>query len=229
MGSPVTDEDADDDERPQHHVEITEGFYIGIYPVTQSQHERVCPTDYRLQTERANFPIVNVSWFDAIGFCNELSKLEGLLPFYGVEADSVSMEHGEGYRLPTEAEWEYACRAGTTTAWSYGEDMTRMEDFGWCECNASQPVGGKHPNAWGIYDMHGNVWEWCWDWYAPYMEYVMSRVQRDPIGPSTGESRVIRGGSFFFEAWNARSAYRIGERPSTRSDTIGFRIVRTYC
>jgi formylglycine-generating enzyme required for sulfatase activity len=227
MGSPESDRDADDDEKPQHRVRLPRDFYLAIYPATHGQYGKVCPTDYRLESDRAGFPIVGVSWLDAVTFCNALSEREGIEPYYRVDRELVQVRAGDGYRLPTEAEWEYACRAGSTTKWSFGEDAAQIERYGWCDCGSYQPVGLKEPNAWGLYDMHGNVWEWCWDWYAPYVEQAASFSKQDPCGPTIGRHRVMRGGSFYFQPWNARSAYRIGEHPTSRSDNIGFRLART--
>jgi formylglycine-generating enzyme required for sulfatase activity len=158
---------------------------------------------------------VYVSHDDAVEFCRRLSKQEGV-----------------EYRLPTEAEWEYACRAGTTTAFSFGDDEAKLGQYAWYDKNAwdigekyAHRVGQKLPNPWGLYDMHGNVWEWCQDWYAPYgSETVVS----DPVGPAQGDYRVLRGGSFLNLTSYVRSAFRYAYQPVNRNTNFGFRAARTY-
>ena len=152
-----------------------------------------------------------MSWEDAVEFCRKLSELP------------VEKEAGNVYRLPTEAEWEYACRAGTTTKYSLGDDDSELGTYAWFTENSgskSHPVGGKLPNAWGLYDMHGNVWEWCQDWYGAYPD----RAVTDPTGTRTGSIRVHRGGSWSHAAENCRSAYRGRGYPSSRYDYSGFRV-----
>ncbi len=189
---------------------------------------------------------MNVSWNDAVTFCNELSKSEGIAPYYRLEP--VEIAGGDGYRLPTEAEWEYACRAGTTTRYSSGDDPESLAGVG----NVADatlmaaglrvpadlgrirgrdgyvftaPVGQFRPNAFGLHDMHGNVGEWCWD---PYQEdyYKRSPID-DPAGPVWASSRVIRGGSWFESPKDMRSADRISSTPEGRSFYGGFRIARS--
>ncbi len=146
----------------------------------------------------------NVSWDDAIAFCNKLSELEGLKPYY--QLGVVSQPGGEGYRLPTEAEWEYACRAGSTTRYSFGDDAARLGGTLVDGNSGGKPhsVGQKRPNAWGLYDMHGNVLEWCWDGYAP--GYFQQTPGADPVGPSQAADRVLRGGSWISIPQRAQSA-----------------------
>jgi formylglycine-generating enzyme required for sulfatase activity len=160
----------------------------------------------------AENPVEQVSWEDAVEFCRKLSEL------------SAEKAAGNVYRLPTEAQWEYACRAGTTTQFSFGDDESDLGDYAWYRENSASkahPVGGKQPNAWGLYDMHGNVWEWCQDWYDDYPSGAVT----DPTGPADGSGRVIRGGGWDFIAEICRSAYRSGFGPSFRSlSDCGFRV-----
>ena len=133
---------------------------------------------------------------------------------------------GHVYRLPTEAEWEYACRSGTTTAYGFGDDASRLGDYGWFDGNSdsrTHPVGEKKPNAWGLYDMHGNVWEWCQNWYGVYP----SGSATDPTGATSGSNRVFRGGGWNGDAGSGRSANRIGNIPGFRFGNLGFRVLRS--
>jgi formylglycine-generating enzyme required for sulfatase activity len=166
----------------------------------------------------AENPVENVSWEDAVEFCRKLSELP---------AEKAA---GNVYRLPTEAEWEYACRAGTTTNFSFGDDESDFGDYAWCvensanethnSANETHPVGDKLPNAWGLYDMHGNVLEWCQDWYGDYPSGSVT----DPSGATSGSNRVSRGGSWGYSAEGCRSALRYGGLPSFRYDYFGFRV-----
>jgi len=190
-------------------------------------------------------PVEKVSWYDALVFCNKLSIKEGLNPVYSISGKTNPSEWGDvpssnnstwnaavidksknGYRLPTEAEWEYACRAGTTTAYNTGDTIS--DNTGWYSSNSgskTHQVGLKPANAWGLYDMHGNVWEWCWDWYGS--SYYSSSPTNDPMGASSGSSRVVRGGSWYSSAEYTRSAYRRYDDPYYRSYNLGFRLVRS--
>ena len=198
------------DEEPQHEVMLTKWFMLGLHEVTQSQYERVMgknPSSFK----GANNPVEWVSWEDAVKFCQKLSALP---------AEKAA---GRVYRLPTEAEWEYACRAGTTTKYSFGDDDTELGNYAWFSGNSgktSHPVGGKQPNAWGLYDMHGNVWEWCQDWYGDYPSGAVT----DPTGAASGSGRVGRGGSWFITAEFCRSALRGRYYPSSRYYYFGFRV-----
>jgi formylglycine-generating enzyme required for sulfatase activity len=229
MGSPDSDQDADDDEKPQHRVRITRPFYLGACPVTQAQYQAVMgenPSHFKDQPES---PVENLSWYDAVRFCNRLSEREDLRAFYTIEGERVTVPDwgGAGHRLPTEAEWEYACRAGTTTRYSFGDDPAALGDYAWCSgnsANTTHPVRQKHPNPWGLYDMHGNVCEWCRDvWDTNY--YKDSPVE-DPLGPSQATNRVIRGGSWYDDPRNLRSASRLWSWPENRYSILGFRVAR---
>ena len=214
MGSPAFEADRTDDET-QHRVKITKPFYLSVHEVTQQQYEVVMgnnPSEHK----DANNPVENVSWYDAIEFCQKLSKQEGV-----------------EYRLPTEAEWEYACRAGTTTTYSFGDSASQLNEYAWYLANSgsqsyqpstTHPVGEKLPNAWGLYDMHGNVYEWCQDWYAAYGS---ENVVFDPTGPASGERRVLRGGAFLDLLVNVRAADRGMGRSTVRGYNSGFRLART--
>ena len=203
MGS----EHGEDDERPVHEVQITKGFWVGKTPVTQAQWERVMgynPSHFK----GTKNPVERVSWNDSQQFIMTLNHL-------------IS---GGGFSLPTEAQWEYACRAGSTGAFCFGDDESRMGEYAWCDENSGDtphPVGEKKPNAWGLYDMHGNVWEWCQDWYGKYL----SDVQTDPTGAVSGSLRVKRGGSWYFSASCCRSAFRSNSPPVSQDYLNGFRLV----
>ena len=212
MGSPGTEDGRFGSEVP-HRVTLSQGYWLGRFEVTQAQWEAVMgnnPSFYR----GSNHPVEQVSWEDVQGFIEKVNRSAG---------NSV-------YRLPTEAEWEYACRAGTTTRWSFGDDETQLGDYAWYVDNAwntglqyARPVGTKLPNPWGLYDVHGNVWEWCQDWYGDYL----IGAQIDPIGPASGWARVFRGGSFYDVARITRSATRNNYTPGDHFNYLGFRLLRT--
>ncbi len=232
---------------PRHSVRISKNYYLGINPVTVGEFKRfVDKAGYETEGERDGTgaygwtgsdwkqasqttwrtpgfsqtdkdPVVCISWGDADAYCRWLSEIEG-----------------RSYRLPTEAEWEYACRAGSSTSYCFGDDTTRLGEYAWYWENSGRrtwfgaikdrkthPVGQKSPNAWGLYDMHGNVWEWCNDWYGEYS----SGSATDPTGASSGSYRVSRGGSWSYEAASCRSARRSWSVPSLRSLFLGFRLV----
>jgi len=205
-----------EDEHPLHRVRITKPFYMGIYEVTQAQYERVMgknPSRFK----GPNNPVEQVSWNDAVEFCRRLSRKDGA-----------------AYRLPTEAEWEYACRAGTTTPFYTGETISTDQanyDGNYAYGSGRKgvyrekplPVGGFPPNAFGLYDMHGNVWEWCGDWCGG--KYYAESALDDPRGPAAGKYRVLRGGSWRGGPWDARSANRGGVTPGYRAANGGFRVV----
>ena len=203
-------------EAPKHRVRITRPFHLGMFEVTQGEYERVMGTNPSHHKGDPRRPVERVTWHEAVEFCRSLSSLE---------AEQVA---GRSYRLPTEAEWEHACRAGTTTAWYSGDEESGLKSvawygFGWG--GRSHPVGQKKPNAWGLYDMHGNVWEWCSDWHDT--TYYANSPPEDPTGPASGSRRVVRGGSWFHNAPISRSAYRNPDRPSFRSHSYGFRVAFT--
>jgi formylglycine-generating enzyme required for sulfatase activity len=225
MGSPDSDSDAYPPEMPQHPVRITQAFYLGVHEVTQGQYRAVTgqnPSHFKGSDE---LPVEQVSWNDAIAFCNKLSEREGLKPYYSL--DGAVQPGGEGYRLPTEAEWEYACRAGSTTRFSFGDDAASVGEYAWYAGNSgskTQPVGQKRPNAWGLYDMHGNVWEWCWDGYDE--SYYRQSPVADPGGPAQAAGRVDRGGSWRRSPRFCRSANRSRLAPRNRNSRLGFRVAR---
>jgi sulfatase modifying factor 1 len=187
-------------------------YRLGLFPVTQSQYARV--TAERPSTARGGrLPVEGVSWADAVRFCNALSRREGLTPAYSLHTGGEGADWdvgADGYRLPTEAEWEYACRAGTT-----GPRYGPLDEIAWYRGNAQDrvhDVGGKRPNAWGLHDMLGNVWEWCWDLYDPEVY---------------GAYRVLRGGGWSDEHWSCRASVRRRSHPTFRIDDVGFRVARS--
>jgi len=214
MGSPDSEEDRKSDEGPQHRVTISRGFWMGKYEVTQAQWRRIMSDDPDPSHFKGdNLPVELVTWHDCVEFCARLTQRErqaGRLPA------------GYAFRLPTEAEWEYACRAGTTTRYYTGDSESDLPRAGWYSGNSGEkthPVGQKEPNAFGLYDMHGNVLEWCDDWYGPYS----GEAQKDPRGPSSGSGRVFRGG-WYSGARNCRSANRNGHTPDYAWYDVGFRV-----
>ncbi len=220
MGSPPDEHHRNRDEL-QHQVTISRPFYLQTTEVTNRQWRKVMGGGFFGKRGRGNLPVVRVSWYDCMKFIQELNRLEQ-----------------RRYRLPTEAEWEYACRAGTTTAYSFGPRLSCTQAM-FCnntrkcpKCvgvvkkrglmpNSPAPVASFPPNPWGLYDMHGNVWEWCQDWYAPYPTSLVI----DPKGPKDGNKKVRRGGSWFKHAWFCRSANRNYSHPASRYRTVGFRLV----
>ena len=229
MGSTAWDKDGQPDERPEHRVRINRPFYLGICEVTQQEYSRVMGANPSSEQLSPQQPVETVSWFDAVQFCNRLSEKEKVRPYYQIAGETVTIVGGDGYRLPTEAEWEYACRAGSTTKWSCGDDLQQLDQYAWYNGNAgshSHPVGEKLPNAFGLYDMHGHMWEWCWDRYGE--DYYRQSPVDDPQGPSSGALRIERGG----DGWHSdpphlRSAYRDHQIPSLRFRDLGFRIAQT--
>jgi sulfatase modifying factor 1 len=227
MGSPESEEGRFVAERPAHDIRISP-FACMRFPVTRCLYAEIMGKDPgRPKRTAADLPVSNVAWFDAVAFCNRLSEREGLVPCYQVEGEQILWDRvAGGYRLLTEAEWEYACRAGTSTRWSFGDDEGRLGDYAWFDGNSNRKprsVGRKLPNAWGLYDMHGNVWEWCWDWFGPYT----AERQIDPAGPETGDWRSARGGAFDESPRYLRSAFRSGGQSSGRTRFVGFRCARS--
>ena len=196
-----------DDEKPAHRVTMSRPLYLGVHEVTQAQYKQVTgsnPSHFK----GPNRPVENVTWNDAQDFCRRLSDREGV-----------------EYRLPTEAEWEHACRAGTTTRYSLGDSAAALGDHAWYRDSSgyrTHDVGQRKPNAWGLYDMHGNVWEWCHDWFGPYAAVA----QTDPKGPGEGADRILRGGSWGVTPDGCRCAYRNRSSPDARHYGVGFRIAR---
>jgi len=224
MGSPESDTGADSDEKPQHRVRITKAFSLGIHEVTQGQYQAVMgetPSSFKGSDD---LPVENVSWFDAIKFCNKLSEREQRVAYYRIDGAEVAVAGGNGYRLPTEAEWEYACRAGSATVYPFGNDAGNLGEHAWYDRDSdskTHPVGQKRPNAWGLYDMLGNVCEWCADGYDK--NYYASSLAADPRGASGAWYRVFRGGGLFM-ARLCRPASRYGDMPVRRGLYLGFRV-----
>jgi formylglycine-generating enzyme required for sulfatase activity len=272
MGSPPDERNRGTGDRElQHQVTLTRGFFMGKYQVTQEQWFAVMGTWPSFFTgennssnaiitpvfNRNNLPVEQVTWYDAIVFCNRLSMAEVLIPAYEMQTEADSsvwssdpgtwgavptssntrwnvvriVDGSTGYRLPTEAQWEYACRAGTATAFyngnnyadtGYNNDLVgAVAWFGANSGSRTHEVGLKAPNAWGLYDKHGNVFEWCWDWFGNYT----SEAKTDPTGPA-GSFRVIRGGSWVVVARDLRSALRYFDGPNRGYSDYGFRLLR---
>jgi len=208
------------DDENQVSVTLTKPFRLGKTEVTQVQWKEVMGTEpwkgLELLKAHNYCPATYVSWDHATEFCEKLTE---------IERKAGKLKANEEYRLPTEAQWEYACRAGTTTTYSFGDDVSKLGEYGWFGGNDGEmyahKVGMKKPNFWGLHDMHGNVREWCSDWYG---EKLSSGV--DPVGPNAGSDRVIRGGGWGNGASDCRSASRLYLSPSRRYYDHGFRIVR---
>jgi formylglycine-generating enzyme required for sulfatase activity len=208
MGSSV--EIGKDDEHPLHRIWV-DAFYIDEHEVTLDQYDRFCAATRRKKVDDAGWgrgdrPVINITWFDAAAYCNWAGK-----------------------RLPTEAEWEKACRGGTESAYFFGNDASRLDDYAWYRDNAgktTQPVKRKKPNPFGLFDMHGNVWEWCEDWYAE--DYYAGSPERNPRGPESGRFRVLRGGSWFSDADGVRAGHRRDYGiPDSHATVCGFRCAKT--
>ncbi len=207
MGAPQNNADRIADSGPQHRVRITKPFYLGLYEVSRKEYDAVTgsnPSSFKPD----DLPIQNVNWEQSVEFCRKLSAREDRM-----------------YRLPTEAEWEYACRCGHTTRYSFGDEPGPLADHGWFRENSAgtvHSVGKKLPSAWGLFDMHGNLWEWCLDWYGE--DYYAKSPMDDPSGPATGFDRVGRGGSWDDHASELGAAFRCFGPPSKRYPITGFRL-----
>ena len=203
-------------EAPKHRVRITKPIYLGQCEVTSAEYELVVGSNPSQFKDDPTRPVEMVNWFEARGFCRKLG-----------EQPEEQAAHA-GYRLPTEAEWEHACRAGTTTTWYGADDEVVLKEQAWLGANAGRtthPVRQKAPNFWGLYDMHGNVWEWCQDLWGD--RYYATSPLDDPAGAAGGSDRVYRGGSWSSDAWGCRAAVRIRDGPSDRNLNLGFRLART--
>jgi formylglycine-generating enzyme required for sulfatase activity len=235
MGSPAREQGRSADEGPAHDVTLTRPFYLGVYPVTQEQYQRLMGTNPshfcrggrgkgQVKEEDCHlFPAEKVTWGNAVAFCRKLSE----------QPDERT--HNRLYRLPTEAEWEYACRAGKTgEPFHFGATLNATQ----ANFDGTQPygraavgpylkrptaVGGYPPNDFGLFDVHGNVWEWCQDWYGE--DYYAHSPPQDPLGPEEGEQRVLRGGDWGSSATNCRSAYRGRGEPGAHVYRYGFRVL----
>jgi formylglycine-generating enzyme required for sulfatase activity len=253
MGSPASEPSHRSNET-QHQITLSNDFYMGRYPVTVWEWYAVMgTTDRGNRLTEINIPVIRISWYDAIEFCNKLSILKGISPAYSLNGETDPDEWGtkssawddvevsistNGYRLPTEAEWEYACRAGTNTAFNWGTnqittDQANYDGSGGLYNGSSKgsyrggltPVWGFTPNNWGLYNMHGNVMEWCWDWYGE--DYYENSPEQDPQGPISGSKRVARGGSWYAYGQVLRSAWRCRYSPEDRYNDTGFRLARS--
>jgi len=216
MGSASTEAKRHSDEGPQHRVRISKPFYMGKFEVTQQQYQAVMRKNLS-DFKGSKNPVEQVSWHDAAAFCRKLSE-----------------KTGRTVRLPTEAQWEYACRAGSATTFHYGDRLSSdqanfdgNDTYGGVSKGVYRqktvPVGSFQPNAFGLHDMHGNVWEWCADWHGE--DYYANSPSTDPVGPSSGTGRILRGGSWCNHADYCRSATRVRYKPDDRIDHIGFRVV----
>jgi formylglycine-generating enzyme required for sulfatase activity len=229
MGSPAGETGRQSNEGPQHEVKFPRPFYMGVFLVTQAQYKEVMgknPSWYAATGRGEDrvrgmatdeFPVEMVSWNDAVKFCEKLSAMPAEKKVRRV------------YRLPTEAEWEYACRAGTKTQFHFGNSLDSTQ----ANMDGSQPydaertakVGSYKPNAWGLYDMHGNVWKWTADWFG--QDYYAKSPKENPQGPPTGRWRVLRGGALHNDSHSCRSAYRLRGNPDDHCKDAGFRVVCT--
>ena len=199
-----------DHDDPKHEVTISKSYYLGVFEVTQDEYEKVMGENLSKFRGKMN-PVDNVNWADAVTFCRKLSDLP------------EEKTAGREYRLPTEAEWEYACRAGSTTEYCFGDAADELEEYAWYskdQLGRTHAVGLKKPNRWGLYDMHGNLCEWCQDFYEPYTP----GAETDPQGPGRGSNRVVRNGCWRERDANCRSAYRSPGGPGVRTDIVGFRV-----
>lgn len=211
------------DELPIHTVQISEAFLMSIFEINQFVYEQVMGTNPSIQKDYS-LPVDSINWIDAIHFCNKLSEIDGLNPAYKFFGENVEWDTtANGWRLPTEAEWEYACKAGKEGEY-FGD--WQIDDLGWYNMNSglhSHPSGRKMANDWGLFDMNGNLWEWCWDFYSS--DYYKISPAINPRGPQSGERRIARGGSWNDGNFFARASNRF--YPENSIHSTGFRIVRT--
>jgi len=259
MGNVNNESEGYSDEKPVHRVTLTYDYWMGKYEVTFAEYDAFCNATGRSKPGdegwgRGTRPVMNVTWWDAIAYCNWLSEKEGIAKAYDSNGNlldrngrtTTDITKVQGYRLPTEAEWEYAARGGQNTKGHKYAGSDDLNEVGWYWQNAgdkwlpgtdsdwdvnkiianknkTQPVGQKKPNELGLYDMSGNVWEWCHDWYGDYA----STTQTNPTGPSSGSYRVGRGGSWSNDAQSCRVAYRNYFTPTSGGSFLGFRLSRT--
>ena len=233
MGS---DDGSEPGASPAHLVEFTRPILVGQYEVTQGEWNRVMGvkadvgfTAERLmlpQTTADKLPVDSVSWFDAVRFCNRLSEREQIAPYYKLAGEvTIPDKAGLGYRLPTESEWESFCKGTTTTRWFFGDRPSDLEAYAVFALNSHEqthPVGSKRPNSYGLFDVYGNVAEWCWDWMGEYLKEPII----DPIGPAKGRYRILRGGAWDTYASDISSANRSSMLPEKPNRSNGFRVVR---
>ncbi len=245
MGSPADELGRNNDfEWLPHQVTLTKDFYIGKYEITKAQYKAVMKSN-PTYLSKSNYPVDSIGWFDAASFCNELSRQKGLTPVYN-KSNWKTIWSADGYRLPSEAEWEYACRAGSQTRFFFGDEL-EMDDlkeeysgiankYMWWQGNNTsngneygpKEVGLKLPNPWGLHDMHGNVWEWCNDWWNSWTDAPLNRdAIVDPEGMRTGSDRLIRGGAYGSSAYFSRSANRFKMGRNYYSTDGGMRLCRT--
>jgi len=214
-----------DGEQPAHSVRLSKAFDLGIHEVTQGQYQAVMGDNPSQFKGSGDLPVEMVSWLDAVKFCNKLSEREKRTPFYRFDGTEVTVVGGNGYRLPTEAEWEYACRAKSTTPYPFGSEGGTLGEHAWYFSNSGKkthPVGQKLPNAWGLYDMLGNVWEWCVDWYDE--KYYGSSPPTDPPGAPGASRRVIPCGGWSIVPGYCRPASRVRRMPQGKNNDLGFRV-----
>ncbi len=218
-----------DQDPPAQEVTISRPFLISTTTVTQRVHSWLMgtaanPSRFRKDPDQ---PVDSLSWLEAVRFCNALSERVGLPPAFAIEEEVVRGLPSEGFRLPLEAEWEYACRAGTQSVFCCGDEPDSLKNYAWFGLGAdgpTRPVAGKRANAWGLFDVHGNVDEWCWDWFGPP---ALNPGSRTPAGPVSGVFKVIRGGSYLPGAAGLRASTRGRAVPRTKASTIGLRLVRS--
>jgi formylglycine-generating enzyme required for sulfatase activity len=215
------------DEKPPHTVRITKAYYLGKYQVTQGQYREVMGMNPSRFTDSDDLPVEKVSWFDAVRFCNKLSEREHKKAYYEINGELVNILGGGGYRLPTEAEWEYACRAGSASKYPFGDDEADLGEYAWFSWTSgcqTHPVGHLR-SRWGLHDMLGNVWEWCQDGYDAV--YYRKSPAADPPGPPWANSRVLRGGAWNCDPGRCRPACRLRNEPGNADRFSGFRLAAT--